>query len=362
MAVTIRPAGPDDSDAVKRMLAEFIDYLDAIEPSEGEADLDYLIEQAFGPDPVCKTMIAECDGVPVGYVSFHPGIWEIWRSIYVISLFVSAAARGHRRRPGPDGRGQRRCPCAAPKRIVWEVWSKNPLAIDFYKSIGGEVFEENSADEPGGQMIEVHRSTPIAAPAKRVWALLRDFNAMPEWNATIRKSVIENGPAHRIGVPPGSDLRRRQRLDPRANRPLRCGDDHRLYDRRDAAGDPNTHARLPRRHPGRAGGRGRSVPRHLARDDGNGMEGGRARARRAPYLKPVLDGTEGAGLGASGSKSSERRQVEDQVSLGVPCRDRHEAAILRQLDGKVDRRLGLVVGRNNNVAHQAIELTPLILR
>jgi hypothetical protein len=29
------------------------------------------------------------------------------------------------------------------KRIVWEVWRKNPLAIAFYKSVGGEVFDEN---------------------------------------------------------------------------------------------------------------------------------------------------------------------------------------------------------------------------
>jgi hypothetical protein len=48
-------------------------------------------------------------------------------------------------------------------------------------------------------MIEVFRSSVIAAPAQRVWALVRDFNAMPEWNATIRSSVIENGPADRIG-------------------------------------------------------------------------------------------------------------------------------------------------------------------
>ena len=48
-------------------------------------------------------------------------------------------------------------------------------------------------------MIEVYRSTIIPAPAKRVWALVRDFNAMPEWNATIRSSTIENGPADRIG-------------------------------------------------------------------------------------------------------------------------------------------------------------------
>jgi uncharacterized protein YndB with AHSA1/START domain len=48
-------------------------------------------------------------------------------------------------------------------------------------------------------MLEVMRSAVIAAPAERVWALVRDFNAMPEWNATIRGSVIENGPADRIG-------------------------------------------------------------------------------------------------------------------------------------------------------------------
>jgi GNAT superfamily N-acetyltransferase len=143
MPISIRPAQRDDSDAVKHMLGEFVEYLDAIEPSEGEADLDYLIDQAFGPNPVCKTLIAERDGQPVGYVSFHPGIWEIWRSVYVISLFVRAEARG-------TGAGRALMDAVkdvartqAAKRIVWEVWSKNPLAIDFYKSIGGEVFEEN---------------------------------------------------------------------------------------------------------------------------------------------------------------------------------------------------------------------------
>jgi hypothetical protein len=48
-------------------------------------------------------------------------------------------------------------------------------------------------------MIEVYSSSVIPAPAKRVWALIRDFNALPEWNATILNSFIENGPADRIG-------------------------------------------------------------------------------------------------------------------------------------------------------------------
>jgi hypothetical protein len=48
-------------------------------------------------------------------------------------------------------------------------------------------------------MIEVYRTSVIPAPAARVWAVVRDFNAMPAWNATIRSSTIEDGPADRIG-------------------------------------------------------------------------------------------------------------------------------------------------------------------
>jgi uncharacterized protein YndB with AHSA1/START domain len=48
-------------------------------------------------------------------------------------------------------------------------------------------------------VIEVHRSAVIPAPAQRVWVLVRDFNAMPEWNTAIRSSSIVDGPADRIG-------------------------------------------------------------------------------------------------------------------------------------------------------------------
>jgi GNAT superfamily N-acetyltransferase len=125
------------------MLGEFVDYLNGIEPSEDAVDLDALMDQSFGPDPVCKTLISERDGEPLGYVSFHPGVWEIYRTIYVISLFVRAEARG-----SGAGRALMNAIKALAreqqaKRIVWEVWRKNSLAIDFYKDIGGEVFDEN---------------------------------------------------------------------------------------------------------------------------------------------------------------------------------------------------------------------------
>jgi GNAT superfamily N-acetyltransferase len=143
MTVQIRPAQPADRAAIKQMLAEFIDYLDAIEPAAEHPDLDAMLDLAFGPDPVCDILIAERDGQALGYVSYHPGIWEIWRAIHVVSLFVRAEARG-------SGAGRALMAAVAAiarrqkaQRVVWEVWRKNPLAIDFYQGIGGESFDEN---------------------------------------------------------------------------------------------------------------------------------------------------------------------------------------------------------------------------
>ncbi len=48
-------------------------------------------------------------------------------------------------------------------------------------------------------MVHVFRSTRIAADPARAWALVRDFDAMPTWNAATRSSRIENGPADRVG-------------------------------------------------------------------------------------------------------------------------------------------------------------------
>lgn len=48
---------------------------------------------------------------------------------------------------------------------------------------------------------EVHVTcrADIAAPEERVWAVVRDFDAMPAWNAGVLTSRIEDGPADRVG-------------------------------------------------------------------------------------------------------------------------------------------------------------------
>jgi hypothetical protein len=49
-------------------------------------------------------------------------------------------------------------------------------------------------------MARVYVSSVIDAPVAKVWARLRDFNALPRWHPAIRDSRIENGePADKVG-------------------------------------------------------------------------------------------------------------------------------------------------------------------
>lgn len=49
-------------------------------------------------------------------------------------------------------------------------------------------------------MVKVYTSSVLAAPAERVWQVVRDFNALPDWHPAIADSRIENGlPSDRVG-------------------------------------------------------------------------------------------------------------------------------------------------------------------
>ena len=57
-------------------------------------------------------------------------------------------------------------------------------------------------------MVKVYTSSVIDAPADRVWATVRDFNALPQWHPAIRDSKIEgNHPSDKIGCIRNFNLR-----------------------------------------------------------------------------------------------------------------------------------------------------------
>ena len=49
-------------------------------------------------------------------------------------------------------------------------------------------------------MAKVYASSVIPAPASAVWAVVRDFNALPKWTKFVAESRIEhNAPADKVG-------------------------------------------------------------------------------------------------------------------------------------------------------------------
>jgi ribosomal protein S18 acetylase RimI-like enzyme len=150
VSITIRPARAEDRAHVSHLLGAFMDYLNAIEPGETPAApaeraalIERLLDLGFGPRPVCATLVAERDGTVVGYVSHHPGVWEIYRAIYVISLYVDEAARGSGAGKALMDAVRDLARAEGAEVITWEVWSKNPAAIGFYERLGGRVYGEN---------------------------------------------------------------------------------------------------------------------------------------------------------------------------------------------------------------------------
>jgi hypothetical protein len=62
-------------------------------------------------------------------------------------------------------------------------------------------------------MAKVYVSTVVNAPPERVWARVRDFNALPQWVPPVAESRIENGqPADKIGCVRDFRLRNGDRL------------------------------------------------------------------------------------------------------------------------------------------------------
>jgi ribosomal protein S18 acetylase RimI-like enzyme len=138
----VRHAESRDRPGIADMLRAFSAYLEAIEPGESFASkAGELVDLSLGPNPVCRTLIAESGGEMHGYVAFHPGVWETYKAVYVVSLFVKPEARGRGvgrllmeqvrllgREMGAD-------------RVVWFVWKRNAAATAFYQKLGARIFD-----------------------------------------------------------------------------------------------------------------------------------------------------------------------------------------------------------------------------
>ena len=144
--VALRRATEADLPAIKRMAREFVEYLNAIDEPEAidPALFDRIEKLAFGREPLCTIELAENHGTPVGYMIYFIGVEtngfepalhiadlfvrDAWRERGVGRVFMDRAASILRERGG--------------RTLFWVVWNKNRTAIDFYRRLGAEIWDE----------------------------------------------------------------------------------------------------------------------------------------------------------------------------------------------------------------------------
>lgn len=137
----IRAAAASDVPLLLRFSREFAEY--ERQPGAVVINEETLVRDGFGARPKFRSLIAEWDGEAIGYALFF-GIYSSLKGsgIFLEDLFVREAFRG---------RGIGRALLCQVARIArqescygirWEVLSWNEPAIKFYRSLGGEFFDE----------------------------------------------------------------------------------------------------------------------------------------------------------------------------------------------------------------------------
>ena len=136
MTINIRPAVAGDLDTIYGFICDLADYEKL--RHEVRADRDTLARHLFGDRPMAEVLMADQDGVSVGFALFFHNFstFEGRPGIYLEDLFVVPAARGL-------GAGKALLAALARlalerdcARLDWSVLDWNTPAIDFYRSIG----------------------------------------------------------------------------------------------------------------------------------------------------------------------------------------------------------------------------------
>jgi GNAT superfamily N-acetyltransferase len=93
-AVTVRAARPDDIPNLIELVREHAAYERAAPPSDGVAER--LSDLLFAPAPRLHAIIAEVNGVPVGYAtaSLEVETWQAREFLHMDCLFLREGARG----------------------------------------------------------------------------------------------------------------------------------------------------------------------------------------------------------------------------------------------------------------------------
>jgi GNAT superfamily N-acetyltransferase len=135
----IRSATVNDAPEVGRLIEQFAEYLRDLGDTDAlNFSKSVFVRDGFGPNPAFQGLIAELEGVVVGYLLYYFGYDtdRAGRNLHVIDLFVDKDARGFGAGRALMLEAVQICKDAGGNGLFWAVFDKNQIALGFYKSLG----------------------------------------------------------------------------------------------------------------------------------------------------------------------------------------------------------------------------------
>jgi GNAT superfamily N-acetyltransferase len=151
---SIRPAQPDDADAIFGMIHELavfekLEHLVVAHPA-------MLRSELFGERPSCEAIVGSEDGVVVTFALFFHNFSTFLcrKGLYLEDLYVKQSVRG-------KGYGKQMLAALAQLaverdcgRFEWSVLDWNENAIEFYKGVGADVMPDWRICRVTGEALE----------------------------------------------------------------------------------------------------------------------------------------------------------------------------------------------------------------
>jgi GNAT superfamily N-acetyltransferase len=142
MTTSIRPARPDDCEALVDLVMQLARY-EKLE-HEAKATADDFRKHLFGPRPYAEALVAEHDGKAVGLALFFHNFstFKGAPGLYLEDLFVLPSHRGLGLGKALLVELSRLAVERGCKRFEWSVLDWNEPAIGFYKALGARPMDE----------------------------------------------------------------------------------------------------------------------------------------------------------------------------------------------------------------------------
>ncbi|BCI71728.1 acetyltransferase family protein [Sphingomonas sp. S17] len=154
MTTAIRPATPGDVATILGFVRELAAF--EREPDAVAATEPMLAEALFGAHRAAEAVIAERDGVAVGFALFFRNFstWTGRPGLYLEDLYVTPAARG-----GGVGKALLIHLAGIARdrgwaRFEWSVLDWNTPAVEFYRAMGAQAMDEWTVQRVSGAALE----------------------------------------------------------------------------------------------------------------------------------------------------------------------------------------------------------------